>query len=300
MRLLFLSCILAVSSASIAQSPSATPPLVVDPDAAAQNLLIHPGPILPADALAAQLFGDVKLQIVVTPAGHVTGITVLGGRFNLRDAAIDSVRKWVYRPFTANGEPVPATTVVTVSFTAATPTSKLPIKPLPEKFTTARDQCLQSLQTKGDPANQVAVCLPAARQADALFADSGASEARLEAYLYAATALLSGSQFQDSLSASEKAIAINERGYGDIAIPCTLYVTKAEAEWGLRESASAFRDFNIAEDSERLAIQMVQSDALKKEYSRILKNILGLHAHLLLSTGRTDAARAKADEAAKL
>jgi hypothetical protein len=39
---------------------------------------------------------------------------------------------------------------------------------------------------------------------------------------------------------------------------------------------------------------------LKKEYSRILKNILGLHAQLLLSAGRNDAARAKADEAAKL
>ena len=300
MRLLFVACLLAVSSASLAQSPPATPPLVVDPDAAKQNLISHPGPFIPADALAAQVFGDVKLQFIVTPTGHVTGITVLGGSFKLREAAIDSVRKWVYQPFTANGQPVPATTVVTVSFTAATPTNKLPIKPLPEKFITARDQCLQSLQTKGVPANQVALCAPAARQADALFADSDASQARMEAYVYAATALLSGSQFQDSLSASDKAISLNERGYGDIAVPCTLYVTKAEAEWGLRESASAFRDLNLAEDFERMAIQIVQSTTLKKEYSRILKNILGLHAQLLLSAGRNDAARAKADEAAKL
>jgi len=300
MRLLFLCCILAVSSASLAQSQTAAPPLVVDPDAAAQKLISHPGPFIPADALAAQLFGDVSLQIVITPTGHVTGITVLGGRFNLRNAAIDSVRKWVYQPFTANGQPVSATTVVTVSFSAATPVNKLPIKPLPATFTTARDQCVQSLKTQGVPADQVALCVPAARQADALFADSNASQARMDAYLYAATALLSNSQFQDSLSASDKAIAINERGYGDIAVPCTLYVTKAEAEWGLRESASAYRDLNLAEDSERIAIQIVQSDPLKKEYSRILKNILGLHAQLLLSSGKTDAARAKADEAAKL
>jgi TonB family protein len=300
MRLLFVSLLLAMSSASLAQSVLATPPMLVDPDTAAPNLLTHPGPLLPAEALTAQVFGDVRLQIVVTPNGHVTGITVLGGPFKLRDAAIDSVRKWVYQPFLANGQPVPATTVVTVSFSAATPVNKLPVRPLEDKFIAARDQCIQSLQTKGVPANQVALCVVAARQADALFADADASLARLQTYLYSATALISNSQFQDSLSASDKAISLNERGYGDIAVPCTLYVTKAEAEWGLRESASAFRDLNQAEDSERIAIQIVQSDSLKKEYSRILKNILGLHAQLLLSAGRADAARAKADEAAKL
>jgi hypothetical protein len=189
---------------------------------------------------------------------------------------------------------------VTVSFSAATPPNKLPVRPLEDKFIAARDQCIQSLQTKGVPANQVALCVVAARQADALFADADASQARLETYIFSATALISDSQFQDSLSVTDKAIALNDRGYGDIAVPCTLYVTRAEAEWGLRESASAFRDLNLAEDSERIAIQIVQSDPLKKEYTRILKNVLGLHAQLLLSAGRADAARAKADEAAKL
>jgi hypothetical protein len=291
MRWFVTPCLLALTGAALAQSPT-----LIDPATAAQHLIAHPGPAEPPIAAAAHVYGDVLVQASIDATGHVTAGTILKGPLMLQGAAVDSVRKWVYQPFGS-----PATTVVTLSYTATTPLAKPPLRPIPDNFTAAVEDCHKAmLASAADPATQVKLCAAAARQADALFANPDASDLRRAAYLYAANALLHNGQFQDSLNATDKAIALVERGYGDAASPCTLYVTRAEAEWGLIEKASALRDLTTAEESERSAIATIQSDPLRREYTRILKNILGFHARMLQSTGNSRAAQAMAAEAAQL
>lgn len=291
MRWFVAPCLLALSAAALAQSP-----VLIDPATAAQHLVVHPGSLEPPIAAAAHVYGDVVVQAAIDATGHVTAVTVLKGPLMLQGAAVDSVRKWVYQPFGS-----PATTVVTLTYTDTTPQAKPSLHPIPEKATAALVDCQKALQANpSDPAAPAQLCAVAARQADALFSNPDASDLRREAYLYAANALLHNGQFQDSLNAADKALALVDRGYGDAASPCTLYVTRAEAEWGLVESASALRDLNTAEDAQRTAIATIQSDPLRREYTRILKNILTFHARMLQSTGNARAAQAKAAEAAQL
>ena len=73
-------------------------------------------PIYPPVAREARIEGIVILEAVIETDGRVADVRVLRSVPLLDDAAIDSVRQWVYTPTLLNGEPVRVVMTVTVTF----------------------------------------------------------------------------------------------------------------------------------------------------------------------------------------
>lgn len=70
-------------------------------------------PVYPADTEAQ---GAVVLHAIIGADGRVAKLTVVAGPAMLRDAAVEAVRQWVYKPYLLNGQPVSVDTTVVVNF----------------------------------------------------------------------------------------------------------------------------------------------------------------------------------------
>ncbi|HEV2646849.1 MAG TPA: TonB family protein [Acidobacteriaceae bacterium] len=82
----------------------------------AANLLSAPEPSYPTLARLTHTEGQVILQAVVARDGTVSATHVLSGHHLLRGAAQDAVRRWRFRPYSVDGHPVDAATIITVDF----------------------------------------------------------------------------------------------------------------------------------------------------------------------------------------
>ena len=69
------------------------------------------------EARANRISGIVNLQVLVGKDGRVKDAVVLRGLpYGLSESALDSIRKWEFRPATRNGEPVDAIFDITFSY----------------------------------------------------------------------------------------------------------------------------------------------------------------------------------------
>lgn len=80
------------------------------------NLIRKVTPQYPNIARTAHIAGSVILEAEISKEGDVVNLHVIGGPPLLRQAAIDAVKQWKYRPYLLNGEPVVVDTQVTVIF----------------------------------------------------------------------------------------------------------------------------------------------------------------------------------------
>jgi TonB family protein len=108
-----------IEDADFAPTPDAIrPPRRIDlsAEAAAKQLLTHPRPIYPAIAQALRVSGTVVLNVVIYSDGKLQPLNVVSGPAMLQMAAMECARKWTYKPFLNNGEPVEVSTTVSVPF----------------------------------------------------------------------------------------------------------------------------------------------------------------------------------------
>jgi protein TonB len=73
-------------------------------------------PIYPPLARQARVQGDVVLKAIVSKEGEIKELELVSGHPMLAPAAIEAVKRWRYRPFLLNGEPIEVETLVTVMF----------------------------------------------------------------------------------------------------------------------------------------------------------------------------------------
>jgi TonB family protein len=93
-----------------------TTPLVISAGVAT-GLLIHvSAPIYPAIAKTARVSGTVELDATITKAGAITDLKVVSGPVMLREAALDAVRTWRYKPYRLNNQPVDVQATINVVF----------------------------------------------------------------------------------------------------------------------------------------------------------------------------------------
>lgn len=96
---------------------AAPPPVItLDEKTTRLQLLQHAPPVYPPIAKAARVSGDVVISLQVQTDGRVGHLQVLSGPPMLQQATLDGVKKWTYKPFEQNGEPVEVNTNVTVPF----------------------------------------------------------------------------------------------------------------------------------------------------------------------------------------
>ena len=74
-------------------------------------------PRYPDIAREMLLSGTVVLQATISRTGTIENLRVVEGPAMLRQAALDAVKQWCYRPYMLNGQPVEVETTVNVQFT---------------------------------------------------------------------------------------------------------------------------------------------------------------------------------------
>jgi protein TonB len=82
-----------------------------------QGLLVKKvDPIYPPTAMHMHIEGSVQLSATISKTGDITDIKILSGDQQLTRAAADAVKRWKYKPYLLNGEPVEIQTQVTINF----------------------------------------------------------------------------------------------------------------------------------------------------------------------------------------
>ncbi len=82
-----------------------------------QGLLIKADPpFYPIWAEERRVSGTVVVRATIGKDGHIHGAHAIYGPDELRDAAVDAVKRWVYKPYMLNGNPVEVETTVNVVF----------------------------------------------------------------------------------------------------------------------------------------------------------------------------------------
>ena len=81
------------------------------------SLIRQVPPHYPPVAKTAHVSGTVILHIIVSTDGSVEQVDFVSGPLLLRQAAVDAVKQWKYRPTLLNGQPVEVDTTVQVVFT---------------------------------------------------------------------------------------------------------------------------------------------------------------------------------------
>lgn len=82
----------------------------------ASNLIYSPAAAYPQAASAAHVEGAVKVEAVVDKSGNVAAARVISGPPQLRDAALNAVQQWRYKPYVLGGKPRQFTTQALMEF----------------------------------------------------------------------------------------------------------------------------------------------------------------------------------------
>ena len=93
-----------------------TGPLRVSSGVAAGNRISGGDPVYPPIARAAHISGIVVIHAIISKTGTIENLQVMSGPVMLRQAAVDAISRWRYKPFLLNGEPTEVDTTVTVNF----------------------------------------------------------------------------------------------------------------------------------------------------------------------------------------
>ncbi len=114
--LVFILGLASVSILAPAPSLAQSRPVGVSAGVMAGQILTKVAPQYPAIAKAARVQGTVVLQAVISKQGTIEDLKVIDGPPLLQQAALDAVKRWTYKPYMLNGEPVEVATMVNVIF----------------------------------------------------------------------------------------------------------------------------------------------------------------------------------------
>ena len=92
-------------------------PVVVGGAVQSAKLLKQVVPAYPPAARQLRISGTVRLLGIIARNGTIQRLQVLSGHPMLRQAALDAVSQWVYRPTILNGQPVEVEAPIDVIFT---------------------------------------------------------------------------------------------------------------------------------------------------------------------------------------
>jgi protein TonB len=107
------------SAAPVVPAGSKDKPVRVSSGVIAGLILHKVDPIYPEDAREAGVSGTVVMAALIDDQGKITKLTIMSGTEKLRDAALNAVNQWTYKPYLLNGKPVFVQTQITVNFSIA-------------------------------------------------------------------------------------------------------------------------------------------------------------------------------------
>ena len=110
-------------SVAVAQEKAAEPPALTSESGSSASreleILKSVPPKYPLDAVEKGIYGQVLLRILVSETGEVENAEVVSGEDVLRQAALDAVRQWKFKPYVEAGKPIKVKTTIPVNFNKA-------------------------------------------------------------------------------------------------------------------------------------------------------------------------------------
>jgi TonB family protein len=94
-------------------------PVVISSGVATGMLIRKTPPVYPSIAKTARVDGTVILGATISKSGAIADVHVVSGPVMLRQAALDAVRTWRFKPYELNNEPVDVETTINVVFNLA-------------------------------------------------------------------------------------------------------------------------------------------------------------------------------------
>jgi len=94
-----------------------TGPINVSTGVSEGMILSKTNPTYPIIARSAGISGTIVLAATISTTGRIEHLQVLSGPLMLRQAAIDAVKTWRYRPYLLNNQPVEVETTINIAFT---------------------------------------------------------------------------------------------------------------------------------------------------------------------------------------
>jgi TonB family protein len=260
---------------------------------ATESLTNKVSPTYPPLAKAARIQGTVKLAVVISKTGNVDSVKVTSGHPMLVSSAVEAVKKWQYKPFLVDGQPVEVKTEIEVPFSLGI--SEADYKKEQDAsndYFKQEKKCRDLFHERQYPDAEQA-CTPLIDLAAKL-----PSERRLErltAYQYAGHAEFGQRKFSEALSFYKQELEIAE---------VALKPTDAELAYAYRDVAHGLHGtgdlqqarpyYEHAISTLELARDHIDSAFLKNEYSGTMKTVLQEYAALLRQSG--DSAGADAAE----
>lgn len=92
------------------------PPKKVSQDEALGAVVTKVVPEYPVIARQLKISGTVVLELLIAENGAVESVTAVSGNPVLTKPAADTLKKWKFKPFTADGAPVKAQAQISMSF----------------------------------------------------------------------------------------------------------------------------------------------------------------------------------------
>jgi TonB family protein len=264
-----------------------------------QHLVSHAEPTYPPIAKTIRLQGSVLLHVSVDATGAVTKVDAVGGPAMLRQAAVDAVTKWTYRPFEVDGKPAAVKLVVSVPFSLGIPAVE-------EKSDEAIGTAYFPKADEWRAADSTGRWNDAVKACGDLVAIAGrfpnqtsrSNEIRLAHQDYGEALSFSGQQaaaleqFHLATELANSYLKPSDVEYG------TAYYWQAFGEHSSHMPAEAERDYSVAESSYRKAI--INLPDMSKIYSRYLAHTLAFHSVLMEQTGQLERMKAMREEALSL
>ncbi len=106
----------AVGSAFKSETRLKLTPVNVSAGVAGGLLIRRVAPQYPSIAKTARVSGTVVLAATISKSGFVSNLQVVSGPPMLRQAAMDAVKGWVYKPYLLNNQPTEVQTTIQVDF----------------------------------------------------------------------------------------------------------------------------------------------------------------------------------------
>jgi protein TonB len=92
-------------------------PVAISSGVATGMLINSTPPVYPPLARTAHVAGTVELHATISTNGTIKDLRAVSGPVMLRQAAVDAVRNWRYKPYKLNDQPVEVETTINIVFT---------------------------------------------------------------------------------------------------------------------------------------------------------------------------------------
>jgi tetratricopeptide (TPR) repeat protein len=221
----------ALPQAALAQGAA---PRIPTPQALAATIK-KVDPIVPPAAVSAKVWGTVIANVIVRADGTVESVDVIDGPALLRQAAIDALRQWTFKPFVVNGRPARIVSLLEVVF----PDPALEeARRLDEEWKAASPRCRHAIERA--VTTSPAICAEVLALSDRLPPGRVLDRRRATADL--AEALLLNGRRDEARTQMEKALGMggftlgDAQAAGDYALLASIYVATEE----LRKADDSF------------------------------------------------------------